>query len=158
RPSPLAAPAGLARWLPSRALRLSLWLHVGAAVAALAVGGHAAVTGGLTAAAAAILALAAGAVVLDHLALTLAGLCPRCSLLGPNIVRLPEAAQREGWVAITLDDGPDPQVTPGVLDILRDAGATASFFLIARKAEQHPELVARIVAEGHSVENHSYAH
>jgi peptidoglycan-N-acetylglucosamine deacetylase len=153
-----AAAAGLVRWLPSRALRWSLWLHVAAALIALGVGMQAAITGGLTPAAAAVLALTAGVVVLDHVALSLAGLCPRCSLLGPNIIRLPEAAQRLGMVSITLDDGPDPQVTPQVLDILRNAGATASFFLIGREAEQHPELVARMVAEGHSVENHSYAH
>jgi len=152
------APSALQRWLPSRALRLSLWLHAAAATVAAGIGLHAAMSGGLTPATATILAVAAAAVVLDHLALTLAGLCPRCSLLGPNITRLPEAARRRGLVAITLDDGPDPQVTPLVLDMLREAGATASFFLIGRKAEQHPELVARMIAEGHSVENHSWAH
>ena len=43
--------------------------------------------------------------------MTLAGLCPRCSLLGPNIIRLPDEARRRDLVAITLDDGPDPDVT-----------------------------------------------
>ncbi len=153
-----AAVNALRRWLPSRALRLSLWLHAAAAAVVLGVGLQAAAAGGLSPAGAAWLAATAAAVVLDHVLLTLAGLCPRCSLLGPNIVRLPEAASRRGLVAITLDDGPDPQVTPLVLDMLREAGATASFFLIARKAERHPGLVARMVAEGHSVENHSWAH
>lgn len=150
--------SALRRWLPSRALRLSLWLHAAAAAAVLGVGLHAALAGGLSPASASLLAVTAVAVVLDHVLLTLAGLCPRCSLLGPNIIRLPASASRRNLVAITLDDGPDPQVTPLVLDMLREAGATASFFLIARKAEQHPGLVARMVAEGHSVENHSWAH
>ena len=151
--------ASLRRWAPSRALRVSFWLHVAAAAALAGVGLHAFVDrrdcrhGRRRSS-----RWRWRRFVLDHVALTLAGLCPRCSLLGPNITRLPEAARRRGLVAITLDDGPDPQVTPLVLDLLRDAGATASFFLIGRKAEQHPALVARIVAEGHSVENHSWAH
>jgi peptidoglycan/xylan/chitin deacetylase (PgdA/CDA1 family) len=149
---------GAARWRPTLPLRLSLWLHVAAAACLAAVAVHAGVVGTLTTASSSLLALAIGAVVLDHIALVAAGLCPRCSLLGPNLTRLPEAARRQRLIAITIDDGPDPEVTPQVLDQLRAAGATASFFLIARKAEQHPALVARIVAEGHSVENHSWAH
>lgn len=146
------------RWAPSPALRVSLWLHVAAALCLAGVAAHAVAAGGLTAASSTVLVLAVAAVVLDHLALTAAGLCPRCSVLGPNLTRLPEAASHQGMVAITVDDGPDPQVTPLVLDQLRDAGATASFFLIARKAEQQPALVARMIREGHSVENHSWAH
>ena len=150
--------SALRRWLPSRALRLSLWLHAAAAAVALGVVLQAAVAGGMSPTGVVLLAATAAVVVIDHVLLTLAGLCPRCSLLGPNIIRLPEEARRRGLVAITLDDGPDPQVTPLVLDLLRESGATASFFLIARKAERHPALVARMVAEGHSVENHSWAH
>jgi peptidoglycan/xylan/chitin deacetylase (PgdA/CDA1 family) len=146
------------RWRPSPALRLSFWLHIVAVPCIVATILHAAVTGSTTPTSRAILWLAAIALVIDHLALTAAGLCPRCSLLGPNLTRLPAAADARGLVAITIDDGPDPLVTPRVLDLLKDAGATASFFLIARKAEQHPALVARIVAEGHSVENHSWRH
>ena len=139
-------------------MRFSFWLHVAAAGIALAVVVHAAVSGKLAPAATTLLVIVAAALVVDHVVLTLAGLCPRCNLLAPNITRLPEAARLRGQVAITLDDGPDPTVTPLVLDMLREAGATASFFLIGRKAEQHPGLVARMVAEGHSVENHSWAH
>ena len=43
---------------------------------------------------------------------------------------------------LTFDDGPDPELTPRVLDLLQQNGITATFFLIARKAEQHPELVS----------------
>ena len=61
-------------------------------------------------------------------------------------------------VALTFDDGPDPEVTPGILDTLRRFDARATFFLIGAKAEAHPELVRRIVAEGHEIGNHSHGH
>ena len=61
---------------------------------------------------------AIGAVVLNHALITGAGLTPRSSLLGPNVTRLPEAAGARREVAITIDDGPDPEVTPAVLDLL----------------------------------------
>lgn len=146
------------RWVPSLTMRLSLWLHIAAALCAAGVAAHAIATGALNPTASAILALAFAALVINHIALTAAGLFPRCRLLGPNLTRLPEAASRQRMVAITIDDGPDPLVTPLVLDALRDAGARASFFLIAGKAEQHPALVSRMIREGHSVENHSFAH
>jgi len=59
----------------------------------------------------------AGAVVADHLSLVAAGMLPRCALLGPNLRRDPAAAAA-GAVALTFDDGPDPAVTPAVLDLL----------------------------------------
>jgi len=139
-------------------MRFSFWLHGAAALSLAAVAFHAAATGSLAPAGALVLASTLALLVLDHVVLTAAGLCPRCNLLGPNITRLPEQARRQGMIAITIDDGPDPLVTPQVLDMLRDADATASFFLIARKAEQYPALVARIAGEGHSVENHSWSH
>jgi len=150
--------ARLRRWMPSPAMRFSFWLHGAGAVSLAAVALHAGVTGSLAPAAAMVLSLTLALLVFDHAVLTAAGLCPRCNLLGPNLTRLPEPARRQRMISITIDDGPDPLVTPLVLDMLRDAGATASFFLIARKAEQHPALVARIVGEGHSVENHSWSH
>ena len=101
---------------------------------------------------------AAGAVVLNHAALTAAGLWPRSAWLGPNVVRLPEAAAQRGEIALTIDDGPDPQVTPAMLDLLAAHDAKASFFFIADKARAHPELVRRVVAAGHSVQNHSLRH
>ena len=92
----------------------------------------------------------------DHLALCLAGTLPRSSLLGPNLVRCPEVG--DGRVVLTFDDGPDPEATPAVLELLATHGARASFFLIGRHAERHPELVEQIVAGGHRVENHTYHH
>ncbi|MFZ5776005.1 MAG: polysaccharide deacetylase family protein [Thermodesulfobacteriota bacterium] len=61
-------------------------------------------------------------------------------------------------VAITFDDGPDPDWTPDVLDVLREKGVKATFFMVGGKMEDHPELVRRVVAEGHEVGIHTYAH
>ncbi len=61
-------------------------------------------------------------------------------------------------VALTFDDGPDPKWTPQVLDILKQRGIKAAFFLVGSAAEDHPGLVRRIVAEGHEIGNHTYTH
>jgi peptidoglycan/xylan/chitin deacetylase (PgdA/CDA1 family) len=101
---------------------------------------------------------ALGALVANHAVLTLAGLLPRSHLLGPNLTRLPAAAAARREIALTLDDGPDPDVTPRVLDLLDAAGAKASFFCIGWRARQQPALCREIVARGHRVENHGDAH
>ena len=101
---------------------------------------------------------ALGALALNHALITAAGLWPRARLLGPNITRLPAAAAARREVALTIDDGPDPEVTPAVLDQLQRAGARATFFCIAERAARHPGLVADILARGHSVQNHSHVH
>ena len=61
-------------------------------------------------------------------------------------------------LALTFDDGPDPIYTPMVLDILRAQGVSATFFMIGERAERHPEIVKRIVSEGHEIGNHAYRH
>jgi peptidoglycan/xylan/chitin deacetylase (PgdA/CDA1 family) len=61
-------------------------------------------------------------------------------------------------VALTFDDGPDPRGTPLVLDALRRAGATATFFVLGERVERFPALHARMLADGHAVELHGYAH
>ncbi len=101
---------------------------------------------------------ALAAVALNHAALTAAGLWPRSTLLGPNVRRLPVAAVARGFVAITVDDGPDPEVTPAVLDLLAAHRAHVTFFCIAEAARRHPALLRRIAAAGHSVQNHSDQH
>ncbi len=98
------------------------------------------------------------AVVLNHVVLALIGLWPRSRLLGANMLRLPEAAASRNEIALTFDDGPDPDVTPKVLDILDLHQAKASFFVIGDKAAAHPELIREIVKRGHSIENHSQKH
>jgi peptidoglycan/xylan/chitin deacetylase (PgdA/CDA1 family) len=102
--------------------------------------------------------LALGSVVLNHVGLTAAGLWPRSRLLGPNVTTLPPAAVQRREFALTLDDGPDPEVTPAVLDLLDEAGAKATFFVIAQRAAQHTGLVREIVRRGHDVQNHSRHH
>jgi len=61
-------------------------------------------------------------------------------------------------VALTFDDGPDDLVTPGVLDKLSEYGATATFFVLTDRARSHPDLISRIVAEGHEVALHCDRH
>jgi peptidoglycan/xylan/chitin deacetylase (PgdA/CDA1 family) len=59
---------------------------------------------------------------------------------------------------LTFDDGPHPEYTPALLDLLDTHGVKAGFFLIGREAEKHPHVVERIVAAGHALGNHSYSH
>ncbi len=61
-------------------------------------------------------------------------------------------------VALTFDDGPDPDYTPRILDLLKRENLKATFFIIGSRAELHPDLVQRIIAEGHLLGNHSYSH
>ncbi|MGZ5715432.1 MAG: polysaccharide deacetylase family protein [Caldimonas sp.] len=101
---------------------------------------------------------ALGAVAANHLVLTGAGLWPRSSWLGRNWTHLPEAAAARREIAITIDDGPDPEVTPAVLDLLDAHSARATFFVIATAAARQPALCREIVQRGHSVQNHSDRH
>jgi peptidoglycan/xylan/chitin deacetylase (PgdA/CDA1 family) len=80
---------------------------------------------------------------------------PQGALLGPNLRRLPEGAP---GVALTFDDGPDPEVTPRVLDLLDAHQARASFFVIGERAAAHPALIREMLRRGHAVENHSHRH
>ena len=61
-------------------------------------------------------------------------------------------------VYLTFDDGPIPECTPQVLDILAQYGVKATFFMVGENAERYPELLARVRAEGHMVGNHTYHH
>jgi peptidoglycan/xylan/chitin deacetylase (PgdA/CDA1 family) len=68
------------------------------------------------------------------------------------------AQTEEKIVALTFDDGPHPVYTPQVLEILDTFGVKATFFLIGRQAQAHPEIVQQINARGHEIENHSDNH
>jgi peptidoglycan/xylan/chitin deacetylase (PgdA/CDA1 family) len=80
---------------------------------------------------------------------------PASSVLYPTIWHGPRDRPR---VALTFDDGPDPQVTPSILDALGDAGARATFFAIGRHLEKHRDVAARALREGHELGNHSWMH
>lgn len=98
------------------------------------------------------------AVLLSQGALMAVSLWPRSSWLGANLVRLPAAAAQRKQVAITIDDGPDPEVTPQVLAILAQHGALATFFCIGSRAAAEPELCRSMLAAGHRIENHGAVH
>ncbi len=143
-PSPRNAEGGRRAWRPGIAIWLSAGFHIWALLALLARPQWWP----------SILA----ALVLNHVVLALIGLWPRSRLLGANMLRLPDAAASRKEIALTFDDGPDPEITPKVLDILDSHQAKASFFVIGDKAAAHPELVREIVRRGHSIENHSLRH
>ena len=64
----------------------------------------------------------------------------------------------KGEVALTFDDGPDPDYTPKLLDLLKEHQITATFFVLGEKAEKHPDLIRRIHQEGHQIGIHNYSH
>ena len=131
-------------WRPSPLVGLSIAVHI-AALAAVVISPeewH----------------LALGAIVLNHLLLTAVGMWPRSRLLGSNWTCLPAGAAQRNEIAITIDDGPDPDVTPKVLDLLERHRVQATFFCVGTKAERHPELCREMIRRGHAVENHSANH
>lgn len=142
--SPLPEPAADAprRWRPTPLVTGTVAVHAGAAA--------------FTALQPPCWPYAVGAVAVSHAMLAAAGLWPRSAWLGPNWTRLPAGAGAQ--IAITIDDGPDPEVTPRVLDILDRHCARATFFCIGEIASRHPHLLEAIVARGHAVENHSQHH
>lgn len=131
-------------WLPTPFLKLSFAFHV------LVVG--------MAAARPALWPWALAGLVLNNLLITAACLWPRGSLLGPNVTRLAASGPEEGCVAITIDDGPVPDVTPAVLDILDRFGAKATFFCIGDRVLACPDVAREIVRRGHTIENHSLHH
>jgi peptidoglycan-N-acetylglucosamine deacetylase len=101
-----------------------------------------------------LLGAGASAVAIAHAGPALAPIVPG---LGPAL-RIDCTQEGSGGVALTFDDGPHPQGTPIVLDTLREAGATATFFLVGEQVVRRPALVGEIVAAGHRVELHCHRH
>ncbi len=132
------------RWSPSPLLYASAAVHLGAAAAVVARPR--------------VWPWGLCAVAANHIALAAAGLWPRSQWLGPNITRLPIGNAASGDVAITIDDGPDPQVTPQVLSTLNRHHAHATFFCVGERVQRFPELAQEIVRLGHAIENHSQRH
>ena len=142
QPALSAAPQS---WRPPPAIAVSIGLHVAALV--------------LWAFDAALGPVLLAAVVANHAVLLICGvLRPRSQLIGRNVVRLPNASVERGEIAITFDDGPHPDITPRVLDLLDIHGVKATFFCVGEKASAHPHIVQDIIRRGHAVENHSYHH
>ena len=80
---------------------------------------------------------------------------PQVRLFGNFICH---GANSQKQVALTFDDGPDPNSTPQLLELLREQKVPAAFFCVGRRVAANPELAAQIVRDGHLVGNHSYAH
>lgn len=132
------------RWRPTPLIRISIALHLLALIVVVAEPGR--------------WSWALGAVLADHALLMLAGLWPRSHWLGPNWTQLPAASAARNEISLTIDDGPDPAVTPQVLDLLDRYAARASFFCIGERAARYPDLCREIARRGHAVENHSQHH
>ena len=132
------------RWQPTLLIRVSMVLHVLALIVVIAAPMQ--------------WRWALGAVLANHGLFMLLGLWPRSHWLGPNWTHLPAAATARNEIALTIDDGPDPVVTPQVLDILDRYAVKATFFCIGEKAAHYPDLCREIVRRGHAVENHSQHH
>lgn len=133
-----------ARWQPTLLVRATLLLHGIALLALIVAPAH--------------WRWVVAALIANHLVLSLVGLWPRSNWLGANWTHLPPAARARHEIALTIDDGPDPAVTPQVLDLLDRYQIQATFFCIGEHAAHYPELCRDIVRRGHSVENHSQHH
>jgi peptidoglycan/xylan/chitin deacetylase (PgdA/CDA1 family) len=143
-PGPRTQDGELRRWSPAPLLYASAAVHLGAAASILARP--------------LVWPWALAAVGANHLCLAAAGLWPRSQLLGPNWTRLPPQSGLAGRVAITIDDGPDPDVTPLVLSQLAEHRAQATFFCVGNRVERFAALARDIVDRGHAIENHSQRH
>ncbi|MGI9035931.1 MAG: glycosyltransferase [Pyrinomonadaceae bacterium] len=76
----------------------------------------------------------------------------------PSSYVMRRTGDKVGKIVLTFDDGPDPVWTPKILDILKQENVKATFFIIGENGQANPELVKRIVAEGHEIGNHSFTH
>jgi len=74
----------------------------------------------------------------------------------PGFLRIPQPTN--GRIFLTFDDGPLPEYTPQLLDLLARRRVKATFFVLGQELERHPSLAERIVKEGHALGNHSFAH
>lgn len=76
----------------------------------------------------------------------------------PSSYVIRRTGDRPGKIVLTFDDGPDPKWTPQILDILARENVKAAFFIVGQNGQANPDLVKRIVAEGHEIGNHSFTH
>ena len=76
----------------------------------------------------------------------------------PSSYVIERTGDHPGMIALTFDDGPDPDWTPAILDILKRENVPATFFVIGKNGQAHPDLLRRIVNEGHELGNHTFTH
>ena len=76
----------------------------------------------------------------------------------PSSYVIERTGDHPGWIALTFDDGPDPRWTPRIMDILKQENVPATFFIIGKNGQAYPDLVRRMVNEGHEVGNHTFTH
>ncbi|MEO8433387.1 MAG: glycosyltransferase [Pyrinomonadaceae bacterium] len=79
-------------------------------------------------------------------------------LATPSSYVIERAGDHPGWIALTFDDGPDPRWTPRILDILKQENVPATFFIIGKNGQAYPDLMRRVVNEGHEIGNHTFTH
>jgi Glycosyltransferases, probably involved in cell wall biogenesis len=76
----------------------------------------------------------------------------------PSSYVVERTGDRPGLIALTFDDGPDPQWTPAILDILKRENVPATFFIIGKNGQAYPDLLRQIVNQGHEIGNHTFTH
>ena len=140
----MAPPGPSPRYRPSPFLRVSAMAHL-VALGGLAVRPH-------------LWPFLVGVMVADHVGLALGSLLPRARLLGPNVTSMPRSSAVRGEVALTIDDGPLPGVTPAVLDVLNSHNARASFFCVGERVHKYPQIISEAADRGHRIENHTWSH
>jgi peptidoglycan/xylan/chitin deacetylase (PgdA/CDA1 family) len=101
------------------------------------------------------LVLALAPIFFSHLLLLYATLVPNCQWWGP-VMRSFQTGEPEVW--LTIDDGPSPEHTVAMLDLLDRFQARATFFVIGQNAEKYPHLLTEILSRGHEIANHTYTH
>jgi peptidoglycan/xylan/chitin deacetylase (PgdA/CDA1 family) len=101
------------------------------------------------------LVLALAPLFVSHVLLLYATLVPNCQWWGP-VVRSFQTTQSDVW--ITIDDGPSPDHTVKILDLLDRFDARATFFVVGKRAEEYPHLITEILSRGHAIANHTYTH
>lgn len=131
-------------WSGGPVLFVALWLAGGGAIVGMCLR---LIPGGPLGVAAVALALAVTVAV--------GVMSQRCGFFARPLNEVPRERPE---LALTFDDGPDPEHTPRVLELLAGAGARATFFVIGDKVARHPQLARRIVAEGHELANHTTSH
>src|SRR5271156_57347 len=96
----------------------------------------------------------AGAAALAAGAGAWSGMAPSSQIFGPTIRK----TQDSGAIALTFDDGPNPAVTPALLEVLEQNSVHATFFVLGTRVRAFPELAVEIISRGHTIANHTETH